>query len=70
MLAAGEGVDLLKYEKSPLKPGTDLPAAREGTAARLRGDVRFGAGAPVFSQGVTFGLIGQYSWTCRRNPSR
>ena len=62
MLAIGEGIDILQYEKIPFKNPYPTYARvgklhRPGYAEMFRQD-----GTPaVFSQGVTFGLIGQYS---------
>lgn len=62
MLAAGEGVDLLQYKKIPFKdpyPTYALEGKRQrpGYAEMFQSDT----GDVTFSQGVTFGLQGQYS---------
>jgi len=62
ILAAGEGVDLLKYEKIPFE--NPEPTYRiHGKVQRPGYGEMFDSstGQMVFSQGVTFGLIGQYS---------
>ena len=62
MLAIGEGVDILQYKKIPFKNPTPVYALhgkehRPGYAEMFQSDT----GEVMFSQGVTFGLIGQYS---------
>ncbi len=62
MLAIGEGIDILQYEKIPFKNPYPTYAVhgkkhRPGYAEMFRQNQQ----EAVFSQGVTFGLIGQYS---------
>ncbi len=62
MLAAGDGINLLQYEKIPFSNPSPVyrlhgKVQRPGYAEMFNSDT----GEQVFSQGVTFGLIGQYS---------
>ncbi|MGI6687515.1 MAG: lamin tail domain-containing protein [Christensenellales bacterium] len=62
MYATGDGINLLQYEKIPFSNPTPVyrlhgKEHRPGYAEMFNSDT----GDVVFSQGVTFGLIGQYS---------
>lgn len=62
MLAAGDGIDLRQYEKIPFSNPSPVyrlygKEHRPGYAEMFESDT----GQVYFSQGVTFGLIGQYS---------
>ena len=62
MLAAGDGIDLLSYDRIPFEDPTPVyrlhgKEQRPGYAEMFNSDT----GEVLFSQGMTFGLIGQYS---------
>ena len=63
IFAAGEGIDLLQYEKIPFSKPTPLYRVQKEGGVRVEAYAEMfeQTGETVFSQGVEFGLIGQYS---------